>query len=219
MAGACCGSSACSDFFGERVARRDLRSYLRRGLQGDARTLAGWALEAGVEGVEVLDVGGGVGAIQAELLRSGAARGTVVEVVPAYEPFARSLVESVGVAERSRFVLADLARAPGAVEPADVVVLRRVVCCSPYGPLLLGAAARLTRRILVASYPRRTRAARAAASLQNAVLALLRRRFRVYVHDPAALQAAASEAGLAPARHRRGLVWESVAFAAPARGD
>jgi hypothetical protein len=53
---------------------------------------------------------------------------------------------------------------------------------------------------------------RAVVALQNAGFALLRREFRVYVHEPAALEAAAEAQGLTRTHLRRGPVWESVAF-------
>lgn len=215
MACSCCGGNACDTFFGEKTARRDLRSYLRRGLRGDARRLVGWGLEAGVTGATVLEIGGGVGAIQAELLRAGAEAGTVADVVPVYEQYARELAEHAGIAGRTRFVVADLVERPDAVEPADVVVLRRVVCCSPNGPQLLGTGAQLTRHVLLASYPRRTAPIRAAAWLQNHVFALVRRDFRVYIHDPTALEAAVRERGLRRTAFHRGMIWESLAFERP----
>lgn len=218
MACSCCGGNGCDGFFGERFARRTLRRYLRKGLGAEARLMVEWAGEDGLDGVSVLEVGGGVGALQAELLRRGAAAGTVVEVVPSFEPFARELASRAGIEGRTSFVLADLAEAPDAVPPADVVALRRVVCCSPHGPALLGAAAGLTQRLLVASYPRRNRATRAAARVQNAVLRLVRKEFRVFVHDPADLDAAAAAHGLRRTRTQRGAVWETAAFARPAPG-
>ena len=212
MTPSCCGDG-CDAVFGEAGARRALRRYLARGLRGDARTLAAWAAEDGLDGASVLEVGGGVGQIQVELLRRGAARGTVLELVEAYGPVAGELAERAGVAGRSAFALGDLSTDPAAAAPADVVVLRRVVCCSPRGVELLGAAAGLAGRVLVASYPRRSWWVRAVIAAQNAGLALLRREFRIFVHDPAALEAAAQGHGLALVRHRRGPVWESAAFA------
>jgi magnesium-protoporphyrin O-methyltransferase len=212
MAGAGCGCDGCDAMFGEKGARRALVRYLERGLGGEAPTLADWASEGGLEGASVLEVGGGVGQLQAELLRRGAATGTVVELVAAYEPYAAELVSAVGVADRSTFLLADLTDDAADVPAAEVVVLRRVVCCSPRGIELLGAAAARTRRVLVASYPRRSWWVRAVVRVQNAWFALLRREFRVYVHDPAALAAAAAEHGLERTQQRRGPVWESVAF-------
>lgn len=208
---ACCAESL--DVFGQRSARRALRRYLRRGLEGeDARLIAAWSEERGLDGATVVEVGGGVGQVQAELLRRGAARGTVLEVVDGYEAPARELAEAVGVADRSSFVLGDLLESPDVVESADVVVLRRVVCCSPEGPRLLGAAGGLAGRALLASYPRDRLAVRAVARLQNAALAVARKRFRVFVHAPAALERAAAGAGLTLGRVSRGAVWETAEF-------
>ena len=43
-----------------------------------------------LDGMRVLEIGGGIGRIQAELLAAGADRGEVVELVAAYEPYAAS---------------------------------------------------------------------------------------------------------------------------------
>lgn len=207
-----CGGNGCDGFFNERFARRAMRRYLRQGLGGDELLMADWASESGLGGATVLEVGGGVGALQADLLRRGAATGVVVDVVPAFEPYARELAREAGVDDRTAWVLADLAEEPDAVGKADIVALRRVVCCSPYGPALLGAAARLTRRTLLASYPRRTWLSRTGAWIQSALFALLRKEFRVYVHDPADLDAAVRDHGLVRSRTDRGLVWETAAY-------
>ncbi len=207
-----CGGNGCDGFFSERFARRAMRRYLRQGLGGDELLIADWATESGLAGATVLEVGGGVGALQAELLRRGAATGVVVDVVPAFEPYARELAGEAGLDDRTTWVLADLAEEPEAVGEADIVALRRVVCCSPYGPALLGASARITRRTLLASYPRRRWAIRAIARLQNVAFAALRKEFRVYIHDPATLDASAGEAGFSRTRTHRGLVWETAAY-------
>ncbi|HEU0335308.1 MAG TPA: hypothetical protein VFR43_02070 [Gaiellaceae bacterium] len=210
-----CRCDGCDAMFGEKGARRAVVRYLEKGLGGEAPLLADWASEGGLEGASVLEVGGGVGQLQAELLRRGAVTGTVVELVAAYEPYAAELAAAVGVGERSSFVVADLTADGDEVPAADMVVLRRVVCCSPRGIELLGAAAARTRRVLVASYPRRSWWVRVVVRLQNVAFALLRREFRVYVHDPASLEAAAAAHGLTWAQRQRGPVWESVAFARP----
>src|SRR5437764_12473242 len=86
MAG-CCTPSGYRKVFGERTARRDLRRYRRRGLDRAARRIVGFLTNGGVDGDSVLEVGGGVGAIQLELLKAGAARATNVEPAHAYEAY------------------------------------------------------------------------------------------------------------------------------------
>ena len=213
MSRCCAGESL--DIFGEKSARRALGRYLRKGLGGsDAPRIADWAAEQGLDGATVMEVGGGIGQIQAELVRRGAARGTVVEVVADYEDAARELATATGIADRTAFVLADLVETPDAVEPADIVVLRRVVCCTPVGPAVLGAAAGLASRTLLASYPRDRAGVRVVVRLQNGLLALMRKRFRTFVHPPGELERAAEEQGLRLSRVERGFVWETAQFVA-----
>ena len=210
MTCSCCAGEAL-DLFGERDARRELRRYLEHGLGGgDARLIAAWATEGGLSGKSVAEVGGGIGQIQAELVRRGAARGEVAEVVAAYAGPASELARAAGIEDRTSFVLADLLEDPAAVEPADIVVLRRVVCCSPYGPDLLAAAAAKTQRTLLASYPRHRVATRAASRLQNICFRVIRKRFRTFVYPPAELERAAAHAGLKRSRVSRGFVWETA---------
>ena len=212
----CCAGEAL-DIFSEKGARRELRRYLENGLGGhDAKLIAAWAEEGGLEGKTVAEVGGGIGQIQAELLRRGAAGGTVVEVVGGYAGPASELAHAVGIADRTSLVLADLIEDPGAVEPADIVVLRRVVCCSREGPALLGVAAAKARRTLLASYPRDRAVIRAVSRLQNLCFLLVRKRFRAYVHPPAELERAVAGSGLTRSRVSRGLVWETAQYDVPA---
>jgi hypothetical protein len=211
-----CSTAESLDIFSERAARRELRRYLRKGLGGeDARLIAEWAETGGLQGATVVEIGGGVGQIQAELLQRGAAYGRVVEVVAGYEEPAAELARAVGVAEQSSFALADLVEEPDAVEPADIVVLRRVVCCSPSGPELLAAAAAKARRTLLASYPRDRAVIRVAARVQNVFFALIRKRFRVFVHSPSELQRAAAQHGLGTSRVSRGAIWETAQYDVP----
>ena len=70
----CCSGKGCDEFFTDRVARRDARRYRSKGLDRNAQRLVDTVCQRGVEGSTVLEVGGGIGAIQLELLKAGAAR-------------------------------------------------------------------------------------------------------------------------------------------------
>ncbi len=165
-----------------------------------------------LSGMRVLEIGGGIGRIQAELLVTGADQGEVVELVPAYEPYARELARETGLEGRTSFRIVDILEEPDAVEPADIVVLNRVVCCSPDGVDLAAAAARLARRTLVLSFPRDAIWVRAGISLLNASFRLRRNPFRAYVHQPNALLAAANGEGLHVAEGEHGAFWQWAAL-------
>ena len=79
----------------------------------------------------MLDVGGGIGAIELVLLAAGAARATNVELSGGYEEAASALLAERGLSDRVDRRVADFVSEGDAVEPHDLVVLHRVVCCYP----------------------------------------------------------------------------------------
>jgi magnesium-protoporphyrin O-methyltransferase len=208
MAG-CCTPSGYRKIFGEKTARRDLRKYRRRGLDRPAQKIVGFLAGRGVEGDSVLEIGGGVGAIQLELLKAGAERTTNVELSPEYEPYADELLGDDTRVERR---IGDFVRDAAELEPADDVVLHRVVCCYPDPDALVGAAADHARRRLVLSFPPDTALFRAGAAVLNAFLALTRTEFRTFVHPVATILAAARTRGLEPALDTRTPMWRIVGF-------
>jgi 2-polyprenyl-3-methyl-5-hydroxy-6-metoxy-1,4-benzoquinol methylase len=204
MAG-CCNSRGCDEFFGRRFARRAARRYRRRGLDKTAGRMVEFLESRGLEGASVLEIGGGVGEIQLELLKRGAERTLNLELSPGYEAEAAALAREAGVADRVERRLHDIAQAPA--EPADVVVLHRVVCCYPDYERLLGAAADHARRLLVFSHPPRNPAMRAIVGAENVLFRLLRREFRTFAHPPDAMLGVLRERGLRPVFSHRGLPW------------
>ena len=78
----------------------------------------------------MLEIGGGVGEIQIELLKRGAARATNLELSPAYEEEAKRLLRELALEDRAERRLHDIAVEPDGVEAADIVVLHRVVCAT-----------------------------------------------------------------------------------------
>ena len=208
----CCARHGQEELFGEKTARRDAARYRRKGADKMARSLARRASARGVEGATVLEIGGGIGPVLLELLRRGAARGEIVELVPSWEPVVRELADEQGVAERVEFRTADLVADPDEGVPADLVVMNKVVCCTPDGVELAGIAATLARRTLVLSHPRETWWARAAFGTVNLGFRVLRRRFRVFVHPTRALEAAIEAHGLVRASSANGPLFRVASY-------
>ena len=210
--GSCCDPRGYDQVFGARFARRNAARYRARGLDRASRAVVDLVTEGGVQGATVLEIGGGVGEVQLELLRRGAASATNLELSPGYEAEAAALVADAGLTGRVHRRLADVATDPGAVPPADVVVLHRVVCCYPDHARLLGAAADHARRLLVFSHPPRNPVSRALVGTQNRLCQVTGRDFRAFVHQPAAMFAVLAERGLQVRATRRSRVWQVAAL-------
>ena len=127
----CCSPKGYRWVFSERNARAEAKRYRSKGLDATSRRIVDYLTSEGVAGMTVLEVGGGIGAIQVELLKAGAASAVSIELTPTYEDVARQLLDEAGLAERVERKVMDFAEASPAVEAADIVVLNRVVCCYP----------------------------------------------------------------------------------------
>jgi 16S rRNA G966 N2-methylase RsmD len=203
----CCNPRGCDRFFDDRFARKMAERYRKRGVDRTARRIVEFLAGRGVEGTSVLEIGGGVGDIQLELLARGAQRATNLELSPGYDAEAARLAREHGVEERVERRIHDIAIDPEGVEPVDVVVLHRVVCCYPDYERLLGAAADHARRLLVFSHPPRNPVSRAIVASENLGFRARGREFRTFAHPPRAMLGVLERHGLRQTFSHRGFPW------------
>ena len=209
----CCRHDAYREVFDEKQAAKDASRYRKKGLPKDAAAGITFLRTRGVEGLTVLEVGGGIGAAGLELLRAGASHAVNVELSPAYASTAGELARQAGVGERAVEVrVGDFVAAAATIEPADVVVMNRVVCCYPDFEALLAAASEKARLYLVFSYPRDNVLARAVNAAANLMLRLSRKDFRSHVHPRGAMLALLEGAGFRLASERRAPIWQTAAL-------
>lgn len=214
--GDCCTPKGYRQIFSERGARAQARDYRRQGLDATSRRIVDLLKERGVEGLTLLEIGGGIGAIQIELLKAGVTRAVSVELTPTYEAAAVELLREAGLEDRVERRVMDFVDAAEQVAPADIVVMNRVVCCYPDLPRLEGAAARHALRTLVMSFPKERWWTRAVVWMANAGMALTRRQFRLFLHPVAQIWATAESYGLERSVSRPGTLWEIASMQRPA---
>jgi magnesium-protoporphyrin O-methyltransferase len=208
----CCSPRGYRQIFSERTARSDARRYRRRGLDEVSTRIVRLMRERGVSDRTLLEVGGGVGAIEIELLKAGLSRAVSIELTPTYEEEAGALLREHGFEGRVERQVLDFATAGNGVEPADFVVLNRVLCCYPDMPLLAGVAADHARRALVLSFPNDRWWTRLAFTFANVGLRVMRRQFRLFLHTPASILATAERHGLRTTYNESGRIWQVVAL-------
>jgi hypothetical protein len=204
----CCSPKGYRWLFSERNARAEAKRYRRGGLDPTSRRIVDYLRQRGVEGRTLLEVGGGIGAIQIELLKAGATRAVSVELTPTYERVARELLSEAGLEDRVERKVMDFAQSGAEVEVADIVIMNRVICCYPDMPALAGGAATHTREVLVMSFPKDSWWTRTLLTLGNFGLRVLRREFQVFVHPPDQILAVAERHGLHTALVTPGLFWQ-----------
>jgi magnesium-protoporphyrin O-methyltransferase len=206
----CCDPRGYEAVFSDRFARRVARRYRKRGLNPTSSRIVQFLVEHGVAGATVLEIGGGVGELHLELLRRGASRATNLEISSSYEQEAARLLQQSGMADRVTRRRLDIARAPDEVEPADEVVLHRVVCCYPDYDRLLSSAGSHARRALVYSHPANNAVTRSVIWSENLLRRVTGNSFRAYVHPSEAMVRAAESTGLTATYRHHSASWDVV---------
>jgi magnesium-protoporphyrin O-methyltransferase len=166
----------------------------------------------GLKNANLLDIGGGIGAIHHELLEDVTREATHVDASSAYLKQARQEAARRGHSDRITFIHADFTDVASEVPKADIVTLDRVVCCYPDFHTLLTAAAEHSHRALVFTYPRETWYLRVALQIANFFQKLRRDPFRVFLHPVAEMDALLKGKGFKRVSLRRLFVWEMALY-------
>ena len=202
----------CANVFSSREADNDLKRYREQGPDGTTRALIDAIVAEGVEGASVLDIGGGIGAIQLGLLDAGAARATSVDATEAYVETSRAEAARRGYGDRVTARLGDFVELAPTVDDADVVTLDRVICCYPDLARLLGSAAGKARRSVGLVYPRLTWWTRLGSRAFAAWGWLTRDPTRWRLHPDAAVDGMLRGAGFERRDIARTFIWQVVLY-------
>lgn len=207
-----CGCVDFASIFDRRTAERDRDRYRRNGPDQSTRILLDMIGPYGVSGATVLDVGGGIGVIDHELLKAGAARAVLVDASAAYLDIARQEAQRVGLTDRMGFVSGDLVARAEEIEPADIVTLDRVVCCYSNVKALVAASASRARTVYGLVLPRDWWLIRAGVRLVNLGMRIRRSPYRSYAHANPGIDALVAAAGFRPSSESGTFFWRVVVY-------
>ncbi len=208
----CCRPQNYNDLFDEKTARRELRKYRRRGPSRTTRALITALEKHGVEGATLLDIGGGVGAIQHALLADGVTKALHVDASAAYIEASRKEARRLGHEEHVNYLYGDFVALAPEIEAADVVSLDRVICCYEDMRSLVGASVQRAKRLYGVVYPRSTALVRFMVNMLNMFLLVTRKTFRVYVHPTSEVEAEIIRGGFRRCFHREFFFWQVAVF-------
>lgn len=208
----CLGASRV---FGERAARRDLRRLQRKGPRKTTQWLIDGLVSHNVKGKTLLDVGGGVGAVQHAFVEAGGAAVTDVDASHAYLNVAREEARRRGHWD-NRYMAGDFVALAGGLPAADYVTLDRVVCCYPSADTLVGQAAAHADIAVGLVWPRDRFLNHVGRRFANAFMWLLRNPFRTYIHTDDDVDRPFRLRGFHRIQHRQGTLWQMALYA---RGD
>ena len=207
-----CGCDGFASIFDEATARRDRDRYHRDGPDRTTRLLLELLTPYRSSGSSVLDIGGGIGIVDLELLRAGAGHATLVDASTAYLAVARDEASRAGLLDRIDFVEGDFVRRAASIDRADVVTLDRVICCYPDMEALVAESAGRARTAYGIVLPRDRRGARWAIALNNAWYRIRRKAYRGFIHPTARVDEIAAANGLRLRAERHTWIWRVAVY-------
>lgn len=199
--------------FDEESIRKELLFYEKDGPEDTSQWLIDALKAEDVQGKRLLDIGGGIGAIQHELLEHGMAGAVHVDGSSAYVEGAKQAAEKRGLTEKIEWHHGDFVKIAKKLANAEVVTLDRVICCYDDMPALLQSSLELADNFYGLVYPRDTWYTQIGFRIINLVQRIFGHPFRVFVHSSEEVNQLIAKAGFTERFRRQNLVWQVLLFA------
>ena len=208
----CCQCQGIEKVFDSQMAASDLKSYRQKGPARTTNFLLTALKKAGVNGLTLLDVGGGVGIIQHELLPAGVVKAVHIDASTAYLNAAQEEAKRRGHFDSITYYHGNFVELAEGLEKADIVTLDRVICCYHDMPSLVNAAAAKAHQYIGLVFPRDTWWLKVASRLPNFGLWLFRNPFRIFVHATDAVEGILHQHGFQCQLHKRTFLWQTMLY-------
>lgn len=198
--------------FDKKTAAKDLKRYRKKGPSKTTQMLLS-ALKANeISGNTLLDIGGGVGTIQHELIKAGIQEATGVDAASAYLEAVKEEAERLGHTDHMRFIYGDFVDKADQIPPADIVTLDRVICCYPDMDNLVRLSLERTKVYYALVFPRDTLRMKLFSYITNFIFRIKRTPFRLYVHPTAKIRRLIEDQGFEQRFYQKTFIWQVIVY-------
>lgn len=199
--------------FDDKAATRDLRSYQKKGPAKTTKMLVEALKAKGVKELTLLDIGGGIGAIQHALLDEGIGHVTGVDASTAYMQTAVGEHRRLERGDQVQYHHGDFVDLALGIDEADIVTLDRVICCYPDMEMLVSLSSDRARRYYAVVYPRVTWWTRVGFKVINIMNGLRKSAFRAFLHPPTAVDALVRSKQFEQVYYKTSFLWQVIVYA------
>jgi magnesium-protoporphyrin O-methyltransferase len=208
----CCQCVGIEETFTRKTAKRELKRYRKKGPNKTTRLLIDALEKKNIQGMTLLDIGGGVGAIQHELLKAGITHTVDVDASSSYLEAAKEEGQRQGSFDRMKFYFGDFVNLAPNIAEADIVTLDRVICCYDEVEKLLRFSSVRARKFYGVVYPRLTLFVKMGVTFGNFLLWLGRSQFRIFLHPTETVDRIIRSHGLKKISYGQTLLWQVVIY-------
>jgi 2-polyprenyl-3-methyl-5-hydroxy-6-metoxy-1,4-benzoquinol methylase len=208
----CCQCQGIEELFNDQLVNKDLAQYRVKGPSQTTRLLTKALKEKEIQGLSLLDIGGGVGAVQYELLASGCQSAMDVDASKAYLHAAQEEAQRRGLAERISYQHGNFVDLAPKIPEADIVTLDRVICCFDDMEKLVSLSAGRARKLYGVVFPRDVWWIRIGMKILNFIMRLRHSSYRSFVHPTRAVEALVSSYGLNRKYYHHTALWQVIVY-------
>ncbi|MHA1944319.1 MAG: methyltransferase [Candidatus Thorarchaeota archaeon] len=208
----CCQCQGIESKFDQKKAAKELQKYRNEGPSKNTRMLIDALKAEGISGMTLLDIGGGVGTIQHELLNAGVSSCTNVEASLAYVKAAKEEAKRQGHAESISHLHGNFVDVAKDVPQSDIVTLDRVICCYHDVSALVGLSSERAGRLYGLVYPRNIWWAKILTALENLYFRIQRNPFRTFIHPTELVEEIVGSKGFVRRFFREVGQWQVVVY-------
>ena len=193
--------------FNDKMARRDLKRYLKKGPNKSTKILLELIRSQNLKDYSLLDIGGGIGVIQHELYSSGLKTSTDVDASPDYLATAKEESKKRNNEQSSQFIEGDFTSDDVKLKSFDIVTLDRVICCYDEMEKLVGKSSSLADKIYAVVYPRNLLFLKIGSKITSLIMYFFRNPYRMFIHSPEKVDEIIRNNGFFLKNHKNTLLW------------
>jgi tRNA1(Val) A37 N6-methylase TrmN6 len=208
----CCPHSKSGGRIFSFFARSYRRRFAKKGFEPSQVQLMAGLKQAGYNNATLLEVGSGVGYLHQVLLEQGVKSAVGIELAGDMLKEARSWAAEKGLADRTDYIQGDFIELLDQVEPAEVTILDKVICCYPFAELLVNSSTAKTKRVYAVTYPRNRWFIKVAIEIMAFFLKLSGSDFRAFVHNPDDIERWIIAAGFKKSYQDQTFIWLSQIY-------
>jgi len=207
-----CQCQGIEELFSQQFVSKELTRYRKKGPDKTTRILTEAIKETGVDGLTLLDIGGGVGLIQYALLDAGVRQAMSVDASSEYLSAAKEEAQRRGLADRVSYQHGDFIKLAEEIAPADIVTLDRVICCYNDMEKLVNLSAERAGKLYGLVYPRDTWWVKVMLAIENFFYWLRRSPYRAFVHPTQSVEDILGRNRLKRIVYHQTLVWQVAVY-------
>ena len=173
----CCGADLLFDV---KTANKQYKKYLKKGPSKVTQSVISQLKQLQPKGI-LIDVGGGIGAIQWWFHENKSNETYHIDASSGYLSLAKNHAGKIEVLEKSHFIMGDFTDYKD-LPKADVITLDKVICCYPDFKGILNHAFKYSKNIISITYPMDGVLAQVFREFGVLFMKLSKNPFKPYVH-------------------------------------